>query len=388
MGLSASILNRRLIEIGLAISSESDLDRLLERIVTEARAFTNADAGSLYIRDGDSLTFIVSQNETLERRLGKEQVKANFKPFKLPISNTSIAGHVAATGRVLNLPDVYKIDEREPFRFNPAFDKNNDYRTRSMLVAPLKDRSDKVTGVLQLINARTPGGRVAPFSPNLEDLVLSLASQAAVCINNVSLYNQIKDAHFDTIFRLSVAAEYRDKDTSNHLKRMSNYSKMIARKMGFSDRDQELVLYSSPMHDVGKIGIPDAILLKPGRLTPEERKIMETHTLIGAEILRGSDSEVLQWSELIAMSHHEKYDGNGYPKGLKGEEIPLVGRIVALADVFDALASRRCYKDAMPFDAVVDMIDEDSGKHFDPQCVTAFKSVLEEIHVVYEKYRD
>ena len=144
-------------------------------------------------------------------------------------------------------------------------------------------------------------------------------------------------------------------------------------------RQTELLLYASPMHDVGKIGIPDAILLKPGKLTPEERKVMEEHTLIGSRILSGSESELLKLSEVVALTHHEKWNGSGYPCGLKGAEIPQCGRITAVADVFDALCSRRVYKSDMDTEAAFDIIKKDSGSHFDPECVEAFWDIRDSL---------
>ena len=163
---------------------------------------------------------------------------------------------------------------------------------------------------------------------------------------------------------------------------------MIARKMGLSDRQVENILYAAPMHDVGKIGIPDHILLKPGRLDKDEWEIMKKHAAIGAEILRGSDAEFIQVAETVAMTHHEKWDGSGYPKGLKGEDIPVEGRIVAIADVFDAMTSKRPYKEPLPVGESLKIIKEGSGTHFDPAVVEAFFAVKDEILATREKYRD
>ncbi len=304
----------------------------------------------------------------------------------MPITEESLAGYIAATGQVLNIEDAYHIPSDKPFQFNRSFDQKTGYRTKSMLLVPMKDTEDNIIGVLQLINFMDEARNIVSFDDSDQEMIMSLASQAAVAIKNAMLTQQLKEAHYDTIFRLSVAAEYRDKDTARHIKRMSNYSAVIAQGIGLGKDAVELLLYSSPMHDVGKIGIPDAILLKPGRLTSQERGIMETHSEIGADILANSNSQVLQASEIIALSHHEKFDGTGYPNGLKGEEIPLYGRITALADVYDALASKRCYKDAMPMEKVLFIIKKDSGTHFDPDLVKVFFDNLEELQTIGEKY--
>jgi len=377
-----------LIDIGLSLSETRDLQELLDLILKESRRFTGCDAGSLYLREGEKLNFAASQNDTLGSNfnaLTKEGEQE--KKIQVDLNTETIAGYVASTGKVLNLADVYQLNKEVPFKFSSNFDEKSGYRTKSMLTVPMMDRSRNVIGVLQLINC-LEGNTTVPFDQKLERLVQSLASQAAIAVNNSLLTKKLLEAHYDTIFRLGVAAEYRDKDTANHLKRMSNYSKIIAKQMNFDDHNQDLILHAAPMHDVGKLGIPDAILLKPGPLTPEERKIMEGHTEIGARILAGSDSHILALSQEVARCHHEKFDGNGYPRRLKGEDIPIIGRIVALADVFDALTSKRCYKDAIPFDTVCDMVKGDSGTHFDPQVIDAFFKDMEPVKYIFKTYKD
>lgn len=176
----------------------------------------------------------------------------------------------------------------------------------------------------------------------------------------------------DTIFCFARAAEYRDPETGSHILRMAHYSRQIAAVLGLSDALQELLLEAAPMHDIGKVGTPDAILLKPGRLTTEEFAIMKQHAAIGYQILGKMKSPLLATAAEIAHTHHEKYDGSGYPRGLKGKEIPLFGRIVAVADVFDALTSARPYKKPWSVDDAVAFLQEGRGKHFDPDCVDAF----------------
>ena len=195
-------------------------------------------------------------------------------------------------------------------------------------------------------------------------------------------FETIKYNSLDTIHRLSKAAEYKDENTADHLFRMSNYSCAIARAMGVNPDTVESILYASPMHDIGKIGIPDSILLKPGQLTSEEWEIMKQHPVIGGKILEGSDKKIIRLGEIIALTHHEKWDGTGYPKGLKGDEIPKTGRIVAIADVFDALTSRRPYKEAFSNKKAFEIINQSRGTHFDPQVVDAFFSIKDEILII------
>ena len=192
----------------------------------------------------------------------------------------------------------------------------------------------------------------------------------------------------ETIFCLAKAAEYRDPETGSHILRMAHYSRQIAANLGFSLEQQELLLKTAPMHDIGKVGTPDLILLKPGRLTRDELAIMRQHTVIGYEVLSASSSPLMKVAAEIAHSHHEKYDGSGYPGGLKGEEIPVFWRIVAVADVFDALTSERPYKQAWSVEQASQFLKDGSGVHFDPSCVDAFLSGWKEVMEIRERFLD
>jgi putative two-component system response regulator len=188
-----------------------------------------------------------------------------------------------------------------------------------------------------------------------------------------------EQAHLDTLSRLARAAEYKDDETGMHLERMSRYSRILARAAGLKPARCELLFAAAPMHDVGKIGVPDAILLKPGPLTEQERAVMQTHTLIGADLLSEGASEAIRLARTVALTHHERFDGLGYPQGLRGEDIPVEGRIASLADVFDALTSARPYKPAFPVEHAVHLVREDRGARFDPRLVDVFLEALPEI---------
>ena len=199
---------------------------------------------------------------------------------------------------------------------------------------------------------------------------------------------QLYKTQKDVIQLLSRAVEYRDSETGAHTMRMSQYALHLSEAVGLSPIECEIMSIASSLHDIGKIGIPDSILQKPGKLTPEEWTIMKTHTTIGAELLSGSDSKFLQLGEKIALSHHEKWDGSGYPKGIKGEKIPLSGRICGLCDVFDALTSKRPYKKAWPANDALDEIKKGSGSHFDPAIVDCFFRILPQIRKIHDQYGD
>jgi putative two-component system response regulator len=201
-------------------------------------------------------------------------------------------------------------------------------------------------------------------------------------------FERIKAASLDTIYRLSMASEYKDENTGAHIKRMSRYCAAVARRLGLDESTIETILYAAPMHDLGKIGIPDVILVKPARLDPLEWEIMKQHTLIGAQILKGSDAEFIRLGEIIAQYHHEKWDGSGYPNSLKSREIPIAGRIAAIADVFDALTSKRPYKEPFSVKKSLAIIREGRGSHFDPDVVDAFFAIQDEILTIKKQYSD
>jgi len=192
----------------------------------------------------------------------------------------------------------------------------------------------------------------------------------------------------ETVFRLCKAAEYRDPETGAHILRMAHYSQLIARGLGLSITDQDLLLEAAPMHDIGKVGIADKILLKPGRLDADEFEVMKQHAIYGYELLHGSSSRVLQAGAEIARGHHEKFDGSGYPGGIAGSDIPIFSRIVAVADVFDALTSERPYKKAWTLEAAVDFLVQGSGSHFDPQCVQAFLNAWDDVMEIRGRYQE
>ncbi|MFW2439079.1 MAG: HD-GYP domain-containing protein [Arenicellales bacterium] len=192
----------------------------------------------------------------------------------------------------------------------------------------------------------------------------------------------------ETLLRLGKAGEYRDEETGNHVIRMAKYSRLIAMQLGLHEDERETIEMAAPMHDIGKIGVPDQILLKPGRLSVAEFTIIKQHTNIGYEILKDSPSKYLQMGAVIALGHHEKFNGSGYPQGLREDDIPLVARIVAVADVYDALSSKRCYKPAWSHDDVLNTLNEQSGQHFDPRCVQAFISQLEEVQSIQARFSD
>jgi response regulator RpfG family c-di-GMP phosphodiesterase len=200
--------------------------------------------------------------------------------------------------------------------------------------------------------------------------------------------NELVEREHETLKILGKVSEYKDPETANHISRVAHYSKLLAKGYGLSEQEQELVFFASPFHDMGKVGIADAILLKPGKLDDEEFEIMKTHATLGYEMLKDSKSKFLQCGAMIAISHHEKYGGNGYPNGLQGEDINIYGRITAIADVFDALTSTRPYKKAWSFDDAIEFLKKESGLHFDPKLVDIFIAHINEVKHIFNSFNE
>lgn len=258
------------------------------------------------------------------------------------------------------------------------------------LIKPV-DRAELVARVKSLLKVKAyhEYARLKDYYNNLESAVSEKTSQLEKALNKIKETNaSLTQAYLDTLYRLSVAAEYRDDDTAGHIKRISNYSLAICRSLGLPSSLSEMISTASSLHDVGKIGIPDYVLLKPGKLNEKEWHIMQKHTIIGANILKGSDNKILQVGEQIALSHHEKFDGTGYPFGLSGQKIPLTGRIIAVADVFDGLTSKRVYKPVFSNEEAVKIIQESTGSHFDPEICNAFFKAFDEILDIQEKFKE
>ncbi len=378
---NAAAVLKGLIEVGNSLSVQPDRRKMLDMILAEARKLTSAEAGTLYVVQDDVLKFVAVQND----RLTSSQISELLLDSEIPIRNDSLAGFVASASQMLNIPDANNPPAGAPFRIRFEKATAADYDVRSILAIPLSCPNGDCVGVLQLINHSEPDGRKSAFPEDPPAGLMSLASMAAVSIHNSLLQEQLKHAQLDCIIRLSVAAELHDDDTAEHIRRVSHVSKIIAEALGLDSKEVELLRNASPMHDIGKIGIPDAILQKPGPLTPQERAIVREHPRIGADILSNPSNSLIATAHDVALTHHEHWDGEGYPNGLSGEEIPISGRIVSLVDVFDALISMRCYKKAICLDTSLGIIRTESGKQFDPAITNAFFKVLDSVLDFYRE---
>ncbi len=240
-----------------------------------------------------------------------------------------------------------------------------------------------------LIELKRARDDLAVYQASLEEKVEQRTYELSEALEEVTLARSLThDAHLDTIRRLTLAAEYKDKGTAEHITRTGLYSEAVGIAMGLPEEVTDLLPHAVPMHDVGKLGIPDYVLLKPGPLTPEEQATMREHPTIGARILTGSNSPEIQMGEIIALSHHERWDGNGYPNRIAGEAIPLEGRICAVVDFFDALTQNRPYRGAVSVEDTIEMIREASGAHFDPDVVRAFEAAHSDIMRIHREFPD
>jgi HD-GYP domain-containing protein (c-di-GMP phosphodiesterase class II) len=362
-----------------------------------------ADAGTIYTREGDALRFAFSQNDMLEQP--SRHSNTRFSSLVVPVSARSIAGWCAMSGELVNIPDAYQLDPSGPFRFDQSYDAVTGYRTRSVIAMPLRNASDVVLGVLQLLNSggNNPDGP-SQFSTDDERMIEHFASMATVVLERAQQTETV-------ILRMIRMAEVRDPaETGPHIERVAGYSLVLfdewARRRGFEgpgfERQRDRLRIAAKLHDVGKIGISDAILKKPGRLDPDEIRQMQQHTIIGARLFADSPTQFDETAREVVLNHHERWDGAGYPGyvdldgrpivdpttglpragGKRGEDIPLFARIVGLADVFDALSSRRIYKEAWKEEQVLEYIRSETGRHFDPELVDILFAQLDEVRSV------
>jgi len=396
--------------LGIELSRINDLDILMERVLLRARQFANADAGSIYIRERDLLHFSYTQNDTLQRKLPDGE-KLIYSTFKIPIDEKSIAGYVAATGKALNIDDVYNLEATLPYHFSKRFDETVGYKTQSVLTIPLHNSSSQLLGILQIINAQDEFGQITQFTENDVTVMHHFAAVAAVALERAQMTRAL-------ILRMIRMAEMRDpKETGAHVNRVAGVSVEIYEQWALRrkidekeiDKTRDVLRMAAMLHDVGKVATSDLILKKPARLSEDEYKIMKMHTIHGARLFQNRQSDFDEAAGVVALNHHERWDGNGYPgyidfhtgrpikgfmlpnglaRGKKGTEIPLFGRIVGLADVFDALSSKRSYKEAWDEQNILAQIERSSGTHFDPELVEIFFSRYEIIRAILNRYQD
>ncbi len=396
--------------LGIELNQVNDLDILMEQILYKARLFVNADAGSIYIKKDNKLLFSYTQNDTLQKRLAEGE-KLIFSTFEVPINDKSLSGYVALTGEVLNISDVYKIEESKPYHFSREYDDKSKYKTTSVLTIPLTTSAKGIVGILQIINPMDKNKNLIPFKESDEKMMHNFAAIAAVALERAQMTRGI-------LLRMIRMAEMRDpKETGAHVNRVAGYSlelyELWAKKHDISndevERNRDSLRMAAMLHDVGKVAISDLILKKPGAFNENEYDIMKQHTLLGAQLFIDRQSSFDDAAQIVSMNHHERWDGKGYPghidistgeplkgfetsngapRGKKGDETHIYGRIVAIADVFDALSSARVYKKAWDEEKVLSIIKKESGGQFDPELVEMFLNNFNNFKLIQERYKD
>ena len=351
-----------LVKIGQAVAAEKNIDVLIRTIAEETKIALNADRCTVFLYDKE-------KNELYSKvATGLD----DFKELRIP-ANKGLAGHVVQTGETINIKDAYKDS-----RFNKDVDKRTGYTTKTILCMPIKKFNQEIIGVFQVLNKFDE-----TFTIDDEDLLVAIASSAGISLENAQLFEKqnkmieeqkvIFDSFIET---LASSIDARDKITSGHSTRVKMFSVLIAKEFGMEKKDIYILEKAAALHDIGKIGIRDSVLQKEGKLTPEEYEHIQEHVEITHNILAKIHmSEDFQQITDIACSHHEKFDGSGYYRKLKGEDIPFGGRILAVSDVFDAITSKRHYRDKMPIEKVIGIIMDGAGSHFDPLVVEKFLAI-------------
>lgn len=356
-----------LLSVASDLASELDFNVLFPLIVTKISEMMKAERTSLYLLD-------IDRNELWTK------AAEGIDTIRVPVGE-GISGRVARTGEMLNVEDAWKL----PY-FNRDFDQKNNFRTRSVLCLPIKNRSGEKIGILQVINKKDK----PRFDAQDEWFCKGLAAQVGIALENAILHDEMKLAFKKSIQTLAATVDAKHPLTAGHSRRVTDYSMRISHKMGLPKQALDNLYYASLLHDIGKIGIPDAVLLKNGPFTPEERREMNSHPTKTEHILNNFYfPRALRRVPWIAACHHEKIDGTGYPRRLSGEQIPLESRIIAVADVFDALTSPRDYpkyafgkileERILSIEKAVSILKNDAGTHFDPGVVEAFLPCLTEI---------
>lgn len=348
------------------VSSLKDYDEILEVLAHMGKVLTNADRCTVWVVSDDDTEIWT-------------KVAQGIDTLRIP-KISGIVGACIGSGQRLIIDDVYKDT-----RFNQEIDKESGYKTKSMMVIPMYDYDDKIIGAFQVINHQ--GAKTVFDAKDMQHLTLA-SSYAAETLTSAKLSIEIEETQKEIVLTMGSISESRSKETGNHVKRVAEYSKLLALAYGLSEDDAELLKQASPMHDIGKIAIPDSILNKPGRFDENERFIMDTHAELGYQMIKNSQRPLLKAASIVAREHHERWDGTGYPRKLAGEDIHIYGRITAIADVFDALGSDRVYKKAWDDDKIFQLLRDERAKHFDPKLIDLFFEKLDSIKEVREKFKD
>ncbi|MDF2652537.1 MAG: hypothetical protein K0Q73_8342 [Paenibacillus sp.] len=364
---------RVIFDYAAKIANERILDNVLMLMADMGREMIVSDRCTVWLLD-------TNKNELWSK------VAHGLDEIRIP-STAGLVGYAVTNDKAVFIHDAYSNEEYKSYLMNGALrtDQQTGYRTKALLVIPFRNSQGEIIGAYQAINKLTASEQFS--DKDMEYLTLA-SSYAGKSLESALLTNEIEETQKEIIFRMGEIGESRSKETGNHVKRVAEYSYLLALGLGMSQEEAELLKMASPMHDIGKVAIPDSVLNKPGKLTDEEFKLMQNHTRIGYNLLKNSNRHILKTAAVVAYEHHEKWNGRGYPRGIKGEDIHIYGRITAIADVFDALGSERVYKKAWELDRILHLFKEERGEHFDPIVVDAFFQQLPDILRVRDLYSD
>jgi putative two-component system response regulator len=347
---------------------------LLDGVLAQARRDCGCAGATLYLVEEEALCLVQASKAGIS-----PAALSSRRDHRVPLDASSPAGFAATSRTPFQTPDAYGLTGTPGF--DPAGDQEG-FRTRGLLALPIEDRDGGITGVLELVNPKSDESSVA-FQMSVVKAAQALKPLAAEALEA----ERRERGHLESVFQLARVVEARDSEIDMHVRRISGYSAALAAAAGCKPDVVRWIRLASPLHDVGKVGISDTVLYKPGKLSDEEFAITREHSLLGRDLLADAgDSPLFAMAAQIAASHHERFDGKGYPAGLERHKIPLVGRIVAVADVFDALTTRRSYKPAMGIEQSLKIIRAERAKHFDPDLVDAFQAIFSEILDVKSRF--
>jgi HD-GYP domain-containing protein (c-di-GMP phosphodiesterase class II) len=396
--------------LAASLTELSDADLLLERILRDARSLVGAEAGSIYLRRGDKLVLAISQNDYLERIVG-ESSDLPFLNYIMEVDRGSLAGYVTLEKKVLTINDTFSIDPDEPFQHFTAIDNSTHYICKAVMTLPMLCPPGDTVGAIQLINPLAKTGHVVPFQEDDEKILRFYVESATMALEKAMMLRSM------TLRSVEVVAAHDPQETPAHAQRVACLSSEIYEHWANSHmvpmeekiRTLDLLPLAAMLHDIGKMSVPGSILTKPGRLDLKERAAVEEHVLIGARLFKKPRTPLDRLTFQVILDHHERWDGQGYPGwvdldsgeplpgrtgdggrvlGKRGQEISIYGRILAVADVYDALVSRKTYKDSFDESLSIQIMEQESGHHFDPEVIESLLARRKVLKKIRDRFPD
>lgn len=365
-GLKADEMLAIIFDYMTKITAENNIEKIMSKLADLGKKLVAADRCTVWLHKPAEKTLWT----VVAHGMGEMEIN----------ESSGFVGYCLAKGEAVIVPDAYEDD-----RFNRTVDLETGYRTRSVICIPFYNTERKIIGVFQAINKRTEDDT---FNEKDYEILTLVSSYAGTALETSILRNELIATQREIIETMGEIGESRSQETGNHVKRVAKFSYRLALLYGLSEDEAMQLKLASPMHDIGKVAIPDTVLLKPGKLTEEEFEIMKGHAAIGYNVFKHSKRDLLRIAATIAHEHHERWDGYGYPNGLAGTDIHILGRITAVADVFDALGTERVYKKAWPIEKILTHMKDQSGKQFDPNLIELFITNIDQFIAIRDEYHD